>query len=212
MKRSYFVRTKLYVSKMKHVDVLFLWSNLYNERHKRVRKLETQKKFKRIQQARMKMSLPVYWLRSLYFICNEISIENNRSSNWIPSKMESFSLFVFIYRFEFSDSIQSLSIHFRWSLVSVKWCAQNQFKTILRRCFNSKRKAGFFVVAVECKSNECEIVNECVCKSCRVSKYLCFVTRTKESHHSRFSQFSQLCIQNTHSPIPGSYNWAHIAY
>lgn len=211
MKRSYFVRTKLYVSKMKHVDVLFLWSNSYNERHKRIRKLGTQKKFKRIQQARMKMSLPVYWLRSLYFICamrfqsKIIGLQTEYQVKW--------NLFLFLCSFiDLNFRIASKVFRFIFDEVSVKWCAQNQFKTILRRCFNSKRKTGFFVVAVECKSNECEIVNECVCKSCRVSKYLCFVTRTKESHHSRFSQFSQLCIQNTHSPIPGSYNWAHIAY
>lgn len=124
-----------------------------------------------------------------------------------------WNLFLFLCSFiDLNFRIASKVFRFIFDKVSVKWCAQNQFKTILRRCFNSKRKTGFFVVAVECKSNECEIVNECVCKSCRVSKYLCFVTRTKESHHSRFSQFSQLCIQNTHSPIPGSYNWAHIAY
>lgn len=40
---------------------------------------------KEIQKACKWKWIPVYWLLSLYFICNEISIENNRSLKWMPS-------------------------------------------------------------------------------------------------------------------------------
>lgn len=40
---------------------------------------------KEIQKARKWKWIPVYWLLSLYFICNEIPIENNRSLKWMPS-------------------------------------------------------------------------------------------------------------------------------